>query len=149
MQAAGRPPIVPMRTLVFPASFEQLDAIREFVGQAARDAGMSETEICAVQMAVDEACSNIIEHAYHGREGEIEVTSDFREDALTIILRDYGDSFDPDSIPEPDLTCALEDRQVGGLGVYLMRQLMDEVKYEQHAGAGNVLLLVKRRRRVE
>ncbi len=136
-----------MRTLVFPASFEQLDAIREFVGQAARDAEMSETEICAVQMAVDEACSNIIEHAYHGRTGEIEVTSDFRDETLTIILRDHGDSFDPDSVPQPDLTSNLEDRQVGGLGVYLMRHLMDEVRYEQRAGAGNVLFLVKRRRR--
>lgn len=149
MQAAGRPPVVPMRTLVFPASFEQLDPIREFVGQAARDADMSETEICAVQMAVDEACSNIIEHAYHGREGEIEVTSDFRGDTLTIILRDYGDPFDPAGIPEPNLSCDLEDRRVGGLGVYLMRQLMDEVKYEQQPGAGNLLFLVKRRRGTE
>jgi serine/threonine-protein kinase RsbW len=50
-------------------------------------------------------------------------------------------------VPEPDLSCDLEDRQIGGLGVYLMRQLMDEVKYEQHPGAGNVLVMVKRRRR--
>lgn len=138
-----------MRTVIFPATFEQLDAIREFVGQAARDAQMSENEICAVQMAVDEACSNIIEHAYHGREGEIEITSEVHGDALTIILRDHGDSFDPDSVPEPDLTCDLEDRRVGGLGVYLIRQLMDEVTYERPSGAGNVLVLVKRRRGVE
>ncbi len=72
-----------------------------------------------------------------------------RGDALTIILRDHGDSFDPASVPEPDLTCDLEDRRVGGLGVYLIRQLMDEVSYERPSGAGNVLVLVKRRRGVK
>ena len=136
-----------MRISIFPASFDQLDVIREFAGQAAGDIGMDETEVCAVQMAVDEACSNIIEHAYREQGGEIEVTCDCRDDVLTITLRDHGEPFDPSSVPEPDLTCDLDERKVGGLGVYLMRQLMDEVKYEQHSDTGNVLVLVKRRGR--
>jgi serine/threonine-protein kinase RsbW len=135
-----------MRTLVFPASFEQLDAIRAYASQAALDAGMEEPEVCAVEMAVDEACSNIIEHAYCGQPGEIEITCDCAGDTLTLILKDHGEPFDPTAVPEPDLTCDLEDRHIGGLGIYLMRQLMDEVAFETDGQSGNILTMIKRRK---
>lgn len=135
-----------MRVSVFPASFEQLDAIRDYVAAAAREVGMDESDACAVEMAVDEACSNIIEHAYRGQPGEIEIGCESGGGLLTLVIRDRGRPFDPASVPVPDLTCPLEDRPIGGLGVYLMRQLMDEVTYAADEQSGNVLTLVKRRK---
>jgi serine phosphatase RsbU (regulator of sigma subunit)/anti-sigma regulatory factor (Ser/Thr protein kinase)/putative methionine-R-sulfoxide reductase with GAF domain len=139
-----------MRTAIFPARFEQLDVIRDFASQAARDAGMEEGDVYAVELAIDEACSNIIEHAYEGIEGgEIECTCSQDAHVLKIILRDHGRPFDPSVVPDPDLGAKLEDRQVGGLGIFLMKQLMDEVHFEPLGESGNLLTLVKRRNVVD
>lgn len=134
-----------MRTQTFPANFESLNTVREFVGAVARESGMDDSEVYAVQLAVDEACSNIIEHAYGGQNrGEIECTCETDDEGLTIILRDHGQPFDPASIAAPNLSLGLHERQVGGLGLYLMRHLMDEVHFEAQGDAGNVLTLIKR-----
>ena len=138
-----------MRTVIFPAEFESLDEIREFVGQAASEAGFDSRSIYAVQLATDEACSNIIEHAYGDENnGKIECTCNLSETELVIILRDHGKPFDIESVADPDLTQDLDQRRVGGLGVYLMRKMVDEVKFECSEQAGNVLTLVKRREAV-
>jgi serine/threonine-protein kinase RsbW len=141
------PPLpYPMRTVIFPARFEQLDAIRGFAAQAARDAGMQQSEIDAIELAVDEACSNIVEHAYRGRRsGEIECTCDASAEGLTIILRDHGKPFDVSKVPIPDTDADLKDRRVGGLGIFIMRKLMDEVRFEAFGKSGNVLTMFKRR----
>jgi serine/threonine-protein kinase RsbW len=136
-----------MRTYIFPAKFEHLDELREFAAQAARDAGMDDSETYAVQLAVDEACSNIIEHAYECKEeGEIECTCDANEEALVVVLKDHGLSFDPGDIPDPDLEASLKDRKIGGLGIYMMRKLMDDVHFEAMGKLGNVLTMTKRRK---
>lgn len=122
--------------------------MRQFAAQAAKDAGMDDTEVCAVELAVDEACSNIIEHAYGlDKGGEIECTCTAANDCLTVILRDHGKPFNLSSVTEPDLSSGLEKRPLGGLGVYLMRQLMDEVRFEALGEAGNLLTMVKHKGR--
>ena len=134
-----------MRTTIFPAKLDQLDAIREFAAQAARDAGMDDSGIYAVELSMDEACTNIIEHAYEGMdEGDIECTCNSDKNALTIIIRDHGKPFDPSTLTPPDLEADLDSRPVGGLGVFLMKKLMDEVRFEPLGELGNVLTLVKR-----
>jgi serine/threonine-protein kinase RsbW len=134
-----------MRTAIFPASFDQLNAIREFAAQAARDAGLGDSDIDAVVQAVDEACSNIIEHAYRGVPvGDIECTCDLGQNMLTIALRDHGRPFDARKLRPPDLTSDVAHRRVGGLGVYLIQKLMDEVHFEGLGASGNVITLVKR-----
>ncbi|HVP13740.1 MAG TPA: ATP-binding protein [Phycisphaerae bacterium] len=134
-----------MRTTIFPAKFDQLEAIRKFAGQAARDMGMDDSDIYTVELAVDEACTNIIEHAYRGiKGGDIECTCDAQAESLTIILRDHGKPFNPSSVPYPNLDAELKDRKVGGLGVYIIRKLMDEVHFEPLGESGNVLTLIKR-----
>lgn len=136
-----------MRTQTFPANFQSLKTVRDFVGAVAREMGMDDSEVYAVQLAVDEACSNIIEHAYGGQNrGEIECACETSDEALTITLRDRGRPFDPASVATPDLSLGLNERQVGGLGLYLMRHLMDEVHFETQGEAGNVLTLIKRRK---
>lgn len=130
----------------FPGRFDSLAEIAEFVTRAAGAAGLDKDAVYAVEMAVDEACTNIIEHAYGGEgRGDIECTCEVNHDRLSVTLRDYGCPFNPSSVPEPDIRSALEDRREGGLGVYLIRRLMDEVYFEFTSDSGNVLTMVKRK----
>jgi len=134
------------QTLTFPGRFDSLAAISEFVARAAEAAGLDARAVYQVELAVDEACSNIVEHAYGGEgHGDIELTCRINSDGLTVMLRDYGRPFDPTGVPPPDLHASLEDRDLGGLGLYFMRQLMDEVHFEFTPDSGNLLTMVKRK----
>lgn len=128
----------------FPGQFESLAAISEFVTRAAEATGLDARAVFAVQLAVDEACSNIIEHAYRGeRQGSIECTCHVSDAELRVVLRDHGRPFNPESVPEPNVHACIEDRTGGGLGLFLIRQLMDEVHFELTPNTGNVLTMVK------
>ena len=134
-----------MSKTTFVANFENLDEIREFVGEEARQVGFSDKEIYSIQLAADEASSNIIEHAYAGvGDGEIEIDCSISDGGLKIVMRDQGKPFNPSSVPEPNVKADLSERKIGGLGMYLMRKLMDEVSYESMAERGNILTMVKR-----
>ena len=136
-----------MKTVQFAAKFDYLDDIREFVGAIARDGGFSDKDVYNIQLATDEAASNIIEHAYEKiTDGVLELSCGVRDDRITIVLTDHGESFDPSEIPLPDLKADLSDRKIGGLGIFLMRKLMDEVHYEAKANKSNVLTMTKRKR---
>jgi anti-sigma regulatory factor (Ser/Thr protein kinase) len=136
-----------MKTIQFAAQFEFLDEIREFVGEIARSGGFSDKDVYNIQLATDEAASNIIEHAYENRtDGILELSCGVGGDSITVILTDHGESFDPSDVPAPDLKADLSDRRIGGLGLFLMRKLMDEVSYESKADKSNVLTMVKRKR---
>ncbi len=133
-----------MPTQVFSAQFENLDPIRDFVAAAARQAGMDEKAVYNAQLAVDEACSNIIEHAYEGvPDGRIEVSTISTRGAFKVALRDWGKTFDPSTVADPDTRASLEERQVGGLGLFFMRKLMDRVEYRDDSEQGNLLVLTK------
>ena len=136
-----------MKTIQFAAKFEYLDEIREFVGEIARGGGFTDKDVYNIQLATDEAASNIIEHAYEKiSNGVLELSCGVRDDLITIILIDRGESFDPSEIPLPDLKADLSERKIGGLGIFLMRKLMDEVSYEPKADKSNVLTMTKRKR---
>jgi serine/threonine-protein kinase RsbW len=136
------------QTIIFPGRFDSLAAISEFVTRVAEAAGLDVRAVEAVQLAVDEACSNVIEHAYGGEgRGDIECTCRTNDDGLTVILRDQGRPFDPSLVAEPDTSPSLEDETCtgGGLGLYFMRQLMDTVYFEFAPDSGNVLTMTKRK----
>jgi serine/threonine-protein kinase RsbW len=134
-----------MSKIICDANFENLDEIREFVGEAARQVGFSDKEIYAIQLAADEASSNIIEHAYAGTTGgKLEIELSVSDKELKITMRDHGKPFDPSSVPEPNVKADLSERKIGGLGMYLMRKLMDEVSYESSPETGNTLTMIKR-----
>ncbi len=134
-----------MSKVTFEADFDNLDEIREFVGEAAGQVGFTDKEIYSIQLAADEASSNIIEHAYAGMKGGVlEVECIIFEGGLRIVMRDQGKSFNPSSVPEPNVKADLSERKIGGLGMYLMRKLMDEVTYESSGETGNILTMVKR-----
>ncbi len=135
-----------MSNITFPAKFEFLDEIRELVARVARKGGFSEKAIYSLQLAADEAASNIIEHAYEGvSNAKLDISCDMRGDTLVITMRDMGKPFDPSQVKQPNLKADLSDRQIGGLGVYLMRKLMDEVSYTSNSKTGNLLTMTKRR----
>jgi serine/threonine-protein kinase RsbW len=132
-----------MTALKFPARFEYLDEIREFVGQRAHAAGFPDKDVYSIQLAADEAASNIIEHAYDGYpDASFEVSCVYENNRLIITMLDHGKSFDLTRVVKPDLKADLSKRKIGGLGIYLMRKLMDEVRYEVTV-SGNLLTLVK------
>ena len=136
-----------MQSVQFSAKFEFLDEIREFVGDIARAGGFGDKDVYNIQLAADEAASNIIEHAYEGvSNGLLELSCGVRGNTITIILVDRGESFDPSEIPMPDLKADLSERKIGGLGIFLMRKLMDEVHYETRPDKSNVLTMTKRKR---
>ncbi|HEX2979256.1 MAG TPA: ATP-binding protein [Anaerolineaceae bacterium] len=135
-----------MPTAIFPGRFDKLASIADFIRQAAKEAGLDEKDAYAVETAVDEACSNIIDHAYGGEgRGNITCSYEIDNDRLTIILEDQGDPFDPNQVPEPDLSADLDHYQVGGLGLYFIRKLMDEVHFNFSPGKGNTLIMIKRK----
>src|SRR5512145_388412 len=129
-----------MKNVQFAAKFEFLDEIRDFVGTIARVGGFSDKDVYNIQLAADEAASNIIEHAYEGvSDGLLELSCGVKGNTITIILVDHGESFDPSEVPMPDLKADLSERKIGGLGIFLMRKLMDEVRYEVKPNKNNVL----------
>jgi len=121
-----------------------LQIIADFVTAAARKAQLDEQDIFAIQMAVDEACTNVIEHAYASAAGDIHLTCQVRSGEFTVIIRDHGRPFDPESVPPPDLTSDLEERRIGGLGLYFMQKLMDEVRFSFNPETGNQVVMIKR-----
>jgi serine/threonine-protein kinase RsbW len=136
-----------MKTVQFAAKFENLDEIREFVGDIARKGGFSDKDVYNIQLATDEAASNVIEHAYHNMPDKVlDLSCGMKGDVITITLTDYGDSFDPSEVPLPDLKADLSDRKIGGLGIFLMRKLMDEIDYRPGPNKSNVLTMIKHKR---
>lgn len=123
----------------------ELAAIREFIQEKASQAGVSQKTIDSIILAVDEASTNIVKHAYHFDDSkEIKVHLSFENGSCTVSLTDFGDSFDPDKVPNPDMNEYLRQRRVGGLGLMLIRTLMDFVEYHSVKGKYNRLTMVKR-----
>lgn len=128
------------------AVLENVPSIIDCAGDSARTAGFDEHAVYQIQLAVDEACANVIEHAYEGMlPGDMEVSCQVDDRHLIIRVRDWGPGFDPDMVPQPDLDAPLEQRPLGGLGWFLIQKCMDGVSYACDPARGNELVLVKHR----
>jgi serine/threonine-protein kinase RsbW len=104
---------------------------------------LDDQSVFNVQLACDEACSNVMEHAYNGGDGLVRISCTLHLDSLEIQIHDTGKPFDPAVVQEPDLDAPLEEREAGGLGLFFMRSVMDEVRFEFDE-SGNRLTMVKR-----
>ncbi len=135
-----------MPTEHFSCSLHNLDKIGDFVIHCAEKAGLNALDVYAVQLAVDEASTNIIEHGY-GQEcpSRIDITCEPTTDGIKVVIYDDADPFDPSSIPDPEINVSLEEVKPRGLGIYLMRKMMDEIHYEASTERGNTLTMIKRR----
>ena len=134
-----------MTTKTFPGRYDSLVKISKFVQENAESVGFDDQQLYAIEMAVDEACSNIIDHAYGGENrGNIVCTCEPFAGGIKVILLDHGQAFNPETVPDPDLVSGIEDREERGLGLFFMRRLMDEVHFEFSARKGNCLTMIKR-----
>lgn len=115
----------------FSGVFANLANISDYVVGKAEAAGLNEKEVYAVQLAVDEAVTNIIEHAYGGEgKGDIWIRCEEYVGGLEVEIRDKGKSFDPDDVPKPKVGTPLEEFGPRGAGMFLMQKLMDDVQFE-------------------
>lgn len=131
--------------LTIAARLEEVRRACDFVVEAAEQAGLDERAIYHCQMAVDEALTNIIEHgfAFQDEGNIIELTCQAAPDQFTITIEDNSPAFNPLTHTAPDPTEPLDSREPGGWGIYFIRKLMDDVRYER-SGERNRLTLVKR-----
>jgi len=126
---------------------KNLTVIGNFVGTVAHKLKASEEVTFALQMAVDEACANVMEHAYAGQtNGKVCITCQTVGDQVVVTIHDHGRPFDPQAVPRPDPTAPLERRGNGALGLYLMEQLMDSIQFDFDVEKGNTLTMKKRLR---
>lgn len=130
------------RKATFASKMTVMPEILAFVEEVCAEAGVHSLLLFDLQLAIEEACSNIIEHAYRGKRGLFHLTFAVENSAVVITLQDQGRPFDPKAVAKPDPTLPLEKRPIGGLGLHLIYQLMDDVRFTFEA-AGNTLVLVK------
>jgi serine/threonine-protein kinase RsbW len=124
---------VHMETVSVPGTLESLTVIREYIKAAAEEAGLDVRRIYRLQLAVDEIATNIINHGYResGRSGDVRMCAEIDHDSLTITLEDTAVPFDPRRMKRPEqIDLPLAERPIGGLGVFLAMESVDEFRHE-------------------
>ena len=130
--------------LVLRNEISEISRLGPFVEAISRNAGLSTTEIMNINLALEEAVTNVVMYAYpEGEDGLVTVEAKRKVGALEFILSDSGKAFDPTVVPDADTTLGAEQRRIGGLGIFLVRKLMDEISYERRDGK-NYLYMKKK-----
>ncbi len=132
--------------LKLPIDTANLDIIREFVARIAQNMGFNEEDIHRIELAVDEASTNVIKHAYKGTDKNkqfIDIKVSTYPNRLEINVIDRGKGFDPERIKSPDMDVYLKKMKRGGLGLYLIKTLMDKVDFDIHPGKQNRVKMIK------
>ncbi len=126
------------------AELESLSVFREFIEKACQQHQRVDDRSCYdLKLAVDEACTNIITHGYAGMNpGSIILSLAMEPDKVVVNITDFGHPFEPSEASAPDVVAGLEDRPMGGFGLFFIYQTMDEINYETTAD-GNRLTFVK------
>jgi len=135
---------VTTRRTAVPADPAQLSVLTEFLREFGSAAALAPAQVGTFELALEEIFMNIVMHGSEpGITPRVEVSLNLGTDAVTMTVEDDGPQFDPLSLPPPDVTASLADRKVGGLGVFLVRNIMDNVTYARTAGR-NQLRISKR-----
>ncbi len=130
--------------LKIPSQSDNLAIIRDVVAKVARRIGFDTDEASKIELAVDEACTNVIKHAYANNSNQmIEVSIKVDQKKLIIIVADKGKGFNPDKIKLPDLNKSIKEGRKGGLGLCLIKTLMDKVEFEIKPGSKNQVKMIK------
>jgi anti-sigma regulatory factor (Ser/Thr protein kinase) len=119
--------------------------LRDFVESAARHSGLNDENVFAFKLSVDELCTNIIQYGYEGREpGMLSLSFDVDDSRARLIIRDDGKYFAPDQAQSPDIEAGWDEREVGGLGIFFVKELMDNVTYNRVDEGVNQFILEKK-----
>ena len=130
--------------LKIPSQSDNLAIIRDVVAKVASRIGFDTDEASKIELAVDEACTNVIKHAYANNSNQmIEVSIKVDQKKLIIIVADKGKGFNPEKIKLPDLNKSIKEGRKGGLGLCLIRTLMDKVEFEIKPGSKNQVKMIK------
>lgn len=121
---------------------DQLALLYDFLEQQAGRCGIDTTLLIQIKLAMDEAVTNVIQYAYPNSEGDIRIDMGCEEGVLKIVVTDNGIRFNPLENQEPDITLSVEERPIGGLGIFLVKQLMTDVRYDRSEGK-NILTMTK------
>lgn len=125
------------------AELESLQVFRGFITECCARYDIPSDVVLDLKLAVDEACTNIIKHGYKGMDpGSVILSFRIEPDRILVQITDFGHVFEPVEAPKPDVEAALEDRELGGLGLYLIYQTMDNIDY-QSSEEGNTLTFTK------
>lgn len=132
------------KTLTLRNDIAEIALLHAFIDELAAQSGLSSELVFNLNLVLEEAVSNVILYAYPKEEqATLTLTAEVTPDELVFELRDSGPEFDPTAVSEPDITLSAEERPIGGLGIYLIRQLMDKVEYSRIDGQ-NVFVLGKK-----
>lgn len=130
--------------LKLPGVLESLPKLCAFAYQAALDSGLNEHTAWEIELAVDEAATNIIQHAYGEQRGDLRLVCQRQGNRFIVRLFDRGIPFDPEAVPPPDLVSSIDTREAGGLGLYLMGRMMDAIDFSFNPDSGeNELCMIK------
>lgn len=130
-------------TLLITNELNQLVLLEDFLGKVAAEYNLSGRLLMNLKLAMEEAVTNIILYAYPGEKNkDISISLSYNDKELRIVITDSGIAFDPMNKPDPDLSLPPDERPIGGLGIYLVKQLMTDVTYHR-SGDKNILTMVK------
>ena len=122
---------------------QELSLLTAFIDAISEENGIDMMESMNINLSVEEAVVNVMKYAYQkGTTGEVRINATAADGLLTIAITDDGAPFDPSQKEDPDVSLPVEERPIGGLGIFLVRQLMDSVAY-QRADGKNILTLTK------
>lgn len=126
---------------------EDIGALLDCMDAFFLHAGISDSDAFDLRLAIEEVCTNVMMHGYtQQRPGPLEVSLCADDEAVTVVISDRAEPFDPEAAPMPDLEAPPEQRQVGGLGWHLVRRIVDQVVYRYDVTDGNTVTLIKRLR---
>lgn len=132
------------KSIILANDISEISRLNEFIEEIGNEFSLAPDVIFNLTLVLEEAVVNVINYAYPKEEHEyIYLSARMHEESIVFVLTDTGKEFDPTAAPEADVTLSAEDRQIGGLGIFLIRQIMNEVKYERIEGK-NVLTLEKK-----
>jgi sigma-B regulation protein RsbU (phosphoserine phosphatase) len=132
------------RHLILHNDIRQIPQLAGFIETVAQDARLDKSLAMSLNLALEEAVTNVIMYAYpQGSDGLVDIEAVIRKDSIDFMVIDSGKPFDPTAVPDANIESALEDRPIGGLGIFLVRNIMDTVKYERKEGK-NLLSMTKR-----
>lgn len=132
------------KSIILANDISEIARLNEFVEEIGNDFSLSPEVIFNLNLVLEEAVVNIINYAYPKEEHEkIYLSAKLHNDSIILVLTDTGKEFDPTMVPDTDITLSADERPIGGLGIFLIRQIMNEVKYERIDGK-NVLTLEKK-----
>jgi len=132
-------------SITLPNDVEQVPLLAAFVDEVCEAAGFDMSLTMSMQLAIEEAVVNVMNYAYPpGTQGHVTIDATAGEGRLEVVITDSGVAFDPTLKADADTTLSAEQRPIGGLGIHLVRHIMDEIAYERRDGK-NILTLRKHR----